>query len=284
MTAARKITTGDREYAFSDQDFEYLRTLVKDKTGINLSSAKRELVYSRLAKRIRQIKLLSFGEYCEVLRDNRNDEVSHMVNAITTNLTSFFREGHHFQYLTEMLMPELLERNVGTRRIRIWSAGCSTGEEPYSLAMAVKNAAPSLRWNIKILATDLDTTVLEKARAGVYSKQRVATLPEAWVRRWFERSDGTGGAGVRVAPELKQMITFKQLNLMAPWPMKGPFDAIFCRNVIIYFDKQTQRVLANRFAEMLGPHGRLFLGHSESLYKVSDRFKLVGTTTYQKVA
>lgn len=284
MTATSEMTHGDREYAFSDRDFEYLRTLVKEKTGINLTPAKRELVYSRLAKRIRQIKLPSFREYCEVLRDNRNDEVSHMVNAITTNLTSFFREGHHFQYLADTLMPELLERNAASRRIRVWSAGCSTGEEPYSLAIAIKNAAPELHWDIKILATDLDTTVLEKARTGVYSEERVAALPDALMRRWFERLNEATGIKVRVASGLKQMITFKQLNLMGPWPMKGPFDAIFCRNVLIYFDKQTQGLLADRFAEMLGPHGRLFLGHSESLYRVSDRFRLIGTTIYQKVA
>lgn len=273
----------DREFSLSNDDFEAIRRLVYDHTGINLSDAKKNMVYSRLAKRLRQLKLESFKDYCDLLARSDSDEMGDFINSVTTNLTSFFREMHHFDYLREVVLPELMEKNQAQRRIRIWSAGCSTGEEPYSLAMTVKETVPdSAGWDIKILATDLDTNVLATGRRGVYSKERVQGLPKAVLRRWFYRGKGDQADFVKVSSELADMIHFKQLNLMGSWPMKHPVDVLFCRNVVIYFDKQTQARLFDRYADMLVPDGHLFIGHSETLFKVSDRFQLLGKTVYRK--
>jgi chemotaxis protein methyltransferase CheR len=280
-TSMNEAAACQREYTLLDDDFEYMIGLVRKNTGIKLTTAKRELVYGRLAKRLRTLGLGSFSEYCKWLKEDREGELGHMVNAITTNLTSFFRENHHFEYLKNTLLPRLLEKR--SRRLRFWSAGCSTGEEAYSLAITLKEVLPvSGGWDVRILATDLDTSCVERAREGVYPAERVNVLPQQRMRRWFRRGTGEQSGLVRVDPVLQELVTFKTLNLMHDWPMKGPFDAIFCRNVMIYFDKQTQKSLANRYADLLEDAGHLFLGHSESLYKVTGRFSLVGTTIYRK--
>lgn len=274
-----------REFRFDDEDFAFLRAMVKEQTGINLSEAKRELVYSRLSRRLRQMHLSGFGEYCALLQQGDAEELVRMVNALTTNLTAFFREQHHFDYLREQLLPELIQRDAGRRRLRIWSAGCSTGQEPYSIAMVLAETLPGIdNWDARILATDLDTDVLEVGRQGVYPEDRVEQFERARLKCWFQRGRDSHAGKVRVVSELKRLITFRQLNLIQKWPIRGPFDMIFCRNTLIYFDKETQRDLVARFADLLAPTGCLFLGHSESLHNVSDAFRLVGNTIYRKLS
>jgi chemotaxis protein methyltransferase CheR len=272
-----------REFAFGNEDFEALRKLVKDLTGINLSDQKRELVYGRLARRLRTLGLRTFAEYRDLLSSDGGREISELCNAITTNLTAFFREGHHFDYLREQVLKPLAAQSAATRRVRIWSAGCSTGEEAYSLAMTVIEALPDLpRWDVKILATDLDSDVLERAHRGVYAADRVRALGPQRLSRFFVERRAREGLCYEVAPELTALITFKQLNLMHHLPMKGPLDAIFCRNVVIYFDKDTQRELFARVAYLQRPGDLLFLGHSESLFKVSESYTPIGKTVYRR--
>jgi len=272
-----------RDFSFTDRDFEKVRTLVKNHTGISLSDAKKDMVYSRLSRRLRSLELEKFSDYCSLVEGGDDAELINFTNAITTNLTAFFREEHHFQYLAKTVVPELIKSNIKDRRIRVWSAGCSTGEEPYSLAIALKESIPSFdSWDVKILATDLDSDVLQTAKNGVYKSDRIDGLTSARKRNWFLKGKGDNVGTVRVRPELQEMITFKQLNLLREWPTKGPFDFIFCRNVVIYFDKDTQKVLFDRYANVLKSDSHLFIGHSESLFKVSDRFGLLGQTIYKK--
>lgn len=275
----------EREFQFSDRDFNRIRQLVSQHTGISLSEAKRDMVYSRLARRLREVDLQDFGSYCSLIDSAEGeDELLNFTNAITTNLTSFFREPHHFEYLQKTLLPELMKTNAQTRRLRIWSAGCSTGEEPYSIALAIREVIPeNSDWDIKILATDLDSNVLAKGQSGIYDAERIAGLSKQRARNWFLRGKGDKQNLVRVHPALQEMIAFKRLNLMNEWPIKGPFDFMFCRNVVIYFDKPTQSVLFDRYADLLVDDARLFLGHSETMFKVCDRFKLIGNTIYQKL-
>lgn len=272
------------EFEFSDQDFQRVRRIINGIAGISLADGKRELVYSRLSRRLRQRGLQRFEDYCNLLETQGDaQELSEFVNALTTNLTSFFREAHHFEFLARELLPNLIrERAFGSRRLRIWSAGCSTGEEPYSIAMVVRETLPAVGWDIKILATDLDSNVLATAARGVYESARVKDLPEIRLRRWFQKGRDAQAGHVRIVPALRDLITFRQLNLMEDWPMRGPFDIIFCRNVVIYFDKPTQRILFDRFANILAQEGRLFVGHSESLFKVTERFAPLGKTIYRR--
>ncbi len=274
----------EREFNFTDKDFSKIQKLVSQHTGIVLSEAKRDMVYSRLARRLRKLDLSDFKDYCQIVENETDaEELTHFTNAITTNLTSFFREPHHFQYLKTKLLPSLMKRNAETQRLRIWSAGCSTGEEPYSLAIAIRDVIPeSSNWDIKILATDLDSNVLDTGSQGIYGEERVKALENSILKKWFMRGKNGMGGCVRVSPSLQDMISFKQLNLMNEWPMQGPFDFIFCRNVVIYFDKPTQSVLFDRYANMLIEDGHLFLGHSETMFKVCNRFELIGNTIYRK--
>lgn len=271
-----------REFAFSDEDFEALRRLVKSLTGINLSDQKRELVYGRLSRRLRALNLSSFQEYRQLLAGSP-EELAQFTNAITTNLTAFFRERHHFEYLREEVLRPLATSPPPARRVRIWSAGCSSGEEAYSIAMTVVEAIEDLpRWDIRILATDLASDVLARARAGAYPADRVRTIePDRIARHFVEERDGVA-LGYRVRPEVAGLITFKQLNLMHPLPMKGPLDVIFCRNTVIYFDRDTQRDLLSRMARLQRPGATLFLGHSESLFQVSNDYTLIGKTVYRR--
>lgn len=288
MSAVRKSSTAavpDRrsEFEFSDRDFNTLRRLVSEHTGISLSDQKRDLLYSRLARRLRAKGLDSFREYCDLLENDPGGELEHFTNAITTNLTSFFREKHHFEYLEKDLVPALLEQYKVNRRLRIWSAGCSTGEEPYSLAITLREAIPDIDGrDIRILATDLDTEVVRTGANGIYRAERIEGLDQARIKRWFQRGKGTVDGKVKVSDALRKLITFRQLNLMHEWPMRGPFDVIFCRNVVIYFDKPTQQKLFDRFADIMRPQSHLFIGHSETLHNVSDRFQLVGKTIYRR--
>jgi len=275
----------EREFAFTDKDFLILSKLVNQHTGISLSAGKKELVYSRLTRRLRKLNLRTFKSYCQLLLSNSNgEELKHFINAITTNLTSFFREQHHFDFFRKTMLPSLASRQSSNPRIRFWSAGCSTGEEPYSLAMCIKESfTDKFNSDIKILATDLDSSVLEHATRGIYSTEKLKTILPQYHNKWFHKSNSLNAGFVQIKSELQKLIVFRQLNLMHDWPMKGPFDGIFCRNVIIYFDKPTQKILIDRFANILSDGGYLFLGHSETLFKVTGRFNPVGQTIYQKI-
>ena len=277
------LTLRLREFEFGDEDFQALRKLVRDVTGISLSEQKRELVYGRLARRLRALSLRSFREYRELLSQDGGAELVQFCNAITTNLTAFFREPHHFEHLKKEVLAPLLSKPPAVRRLRIWSAGCSTGEEPYSIAMSVLEAVPDIeRWDIRILATDLDSDVLEKARRGIYTAERVNTLSAERRERFFVPYSGARDPSYQVRPELARLLTVKQLNLMHPFPMKGPLDVVFCRNVVIYFDKDTQRDLIARVSRLQRPRDILFLGHSETLFKVSTDYTLIGRTIYRR--
>ena len=274
------------QFEFDDKDFEYIRHRVTQSAGIHLTEAKRELVYGRLSKRLRALELDSFKEYCEILKSGDTEEFARCVNAITTNVTSFFRENHHFEYLTSVILPDLVKKNENTSKpeLRIWSAGCSSGEEPYSIAIAIKEYSPTLQnWNIKILATDLNSEILDIARTGIYKVQSIENTAIARRNRWFRKGVGANDGFVRIMPEIREMVHFRKLNLTGPWPIRKPFDIIFCRNVVIYFNNETRRNLINRFVDLLKDDGHLFVGHSESLLGVTDRLKSVGRTIHKKL-
>lgn len=270
------------EFDFSDKDFQRVKAMVYQFAGIDLNESKKNLVYNRLAKRIRTLGMNRFSEYLDYVEAQGEEEFVNLINAITTNLTFFFREIHHFEYLASHVIPHLLEKNKATKKIRIWSAGCSTGEEPYSLAIVLKEVVPA-GWDARVLATDLDTTVVDTAQNGVYNVERLKGVSEARKKRWFLKGSGERSGLVKVKPELQQIIDFGQINLMNDWPIRDKIDVIFCRNVVIYFDKPTQSRLFNRYADLLPDDGHLFIGHSESLYKVCDRFELLGQTIYRKI-
>jgi len=271
------------EFTLDDDDFNTIAKFVKTQTGIVLSQAKRDLVYSRLVRRLRALHLDSFAAYCRYLEGPQGeDEHGSLINAITTNLTGFFREAHHFAHLADSTLKPLIQtRQNLNRRLRVWSAACSTGEEPHSIAMVLRSVLPETgSWDARVLATDIDTDVLARAKTGRYPADAVAPVPAALKSRFVTSESG---GNVLIDPKVRSLITFKQLNLLHDWPMSGPFDAIFCRNVVIYFDKQEKLVLFDRLADMLQPDGWLYIGHSENLLGISDRFQLVGRTIYRRI-
>lgn len=276
-------------YRLSDAEFHRIRALVREHTGIALSEAKRQLVYGRLSRRLRALKMESFADYILLLERADPAELEEFTNAITTNLTSFFREPHHFEHLANEALPAMIAHansaTAANKRIRIWCAGASTGEEPYSIAIVLREAQPQLAGlDVKLLATDLDSAVIATGAAGVYADERLQSVNSERTSKCFQKGIGSNEGKVRVREDLRKFITFKQLNLMHEWPMRGPFDAIFCRNVIIYFDKDTQRALFERMAVLQRPGDMLYLGHSESLYRVSEKYDLVGRTIYRRNA
>jgi chemotaxis protein methyltransferase CheR len=271
------------EIALSDREFSRVKSRVYAEAGISLSDAKRTLVVSRLTKLVRALGLATFDDYLDYLeRAGTEKDAQEFVNALTTNLTRFFREDHHFTHLVDYV-GEIIEREKGRgAKLRIWSAGCSTGQEPYTIALSLLAAYPELaRWDFRILATDIDTNVIAKAAQGIYPESELGGLsPER--ARLFERP---GGGNIRIPAAARNVVAFKPLNLMAPgWPMRGPFDAIFCRNVAIYFDKPTQATLFSRLGKMLTPGGFLYIGHSENLGAGGEGFRLVGKTIYRSRA
>lgn len=273
----------DRDFKFSEKDFKYIRDLIKDRTGIVLAEHKVDMVYGRLTRRLRELNLDAFDDYLSNLESDEQ-ELVHFVNALTTNLTAFYREPHHFEFITSKLLPQIM-KNKASKRLRIWSAGCSSGEEPYTIAMTVRSIIPANSgWDVKILATDLDSNMVEKGSNGIYTEERVTGLSQQNMKNWVKKGKGDTAGMVKMDDRLREMITFKQLNLMHQWPMKGPFDLIFCRNVLIYFNKETQGMLFDRYADMLVNDGHLFIGHSESMYKRCDRFKLLGQTIYKRLS
>lgn len=273
-----------RDMDFTDKHFQRIREFVTRRTGIVINDTKRDMVYGRLSRHVRKNHAGSFDKFCQIVEAQDPVEQEFLVNAITTNLTAFFRESHHFEYLRKHVLPQLLITNAHTRKIRIWSAGCSTGEEPYSIAMSIIMGIKDWQdWDIKILATDLDSNVVETGRRGVYTEDRIKALDGGLVKRFFYKGKGAQQGLVKVSSELQGLVRFKRLNLLHEWPMQGLMDIIFCRNVVIYFDKDTQRTLFNRYADIMANEGHLFIGHSESLYKVCDRFHNHGQTIYQKL-
>jgi chemotaxis protein methyltransferase CheR len=270
----------------SEQDFRHVRDTVHELTGISLHEGKRELVVARLSKRIRQLGMKSVGEYLKYVREERTQqELITMLDALSTNLTGFWREPQHFEYLAKVSVPRILQRcaQSGDSRVRGWSAGCSSGEEPYSLMMLLlAEIERPERHDLRLLATDLSTRMLSIARAGAYSAERVKALPSPLRMRFIVVEESEAGRVYRVTDEVKSHIVFARLNLMESWPMRGPLDFIFCRNVMIYFDKATQAQLVRRFYELLRPGGTLFIGHSESLTGIEHNFQYVRPTVYEK--
>ncbi|MGQ7249172.1 CheR family methyltransferase [Halomonas sp. V046] len=286
----------ERDLILTERDFSRIRELIYQRAGIVLAEHKREMVYSRLAKRLRHHGLSRFSEYLERLeRSPEAKEWQAFTNALTTNLTAFFREAHHFPLLAEHVRQHAEGRPGGAlsgalpganggplngSRIRVWSSAASTGEEPYSIAMTLEEALGPNRY--EVVATDIDTEALAKARAGVYAIDQIAKLDEAKARRHFLRGKGRQEGLARIRPELAANVTFSALNLLAPsWAVQGPFDAIFCRNVMIYFDRPTQKRILERFAPLLKPDGLLFAGHSENFSSLCEAFQLRGQTVYR---
>ena len=269
--------TSDREFAFTVADFERVRKLIYQHAGISLSPAKQDMVYSRLARRLRATGLKTFADYLALLEKGDRDEWEKFVNSLTTNLTSFFREPHHFP-----ILAEFLKKHQHRSPIKIWCSASSTGEEPYSIAMTVVETFGSFDTPVSIMASDLDTNVLATAQKGVYPLERVDKLSAERVKRFFLRGTGTQEGQVCARPELRRMITFQRINLLEPnWPVRGPLDVIFCRNVMIYFDRPTQEALVRRLCRFLRPGGYLLIGHSESLTGLNLPLRCLKPSIYQ---
>jgi len=265
-----------KEFLFTQSEFERIRTLLYQHSGIKLNDSKKDMVYSRLGRRLRATGLKSFQEYLALVEQDQGDEWEAFINSLTTNLTAFFREPHHFPLLREHVL------SLRKKPLRLWCSAASTGEEPYTMAMTMIDAFGSYKPPVEIIATDIDTNVLTKAKAGIYSLERVEKLPEETLKRFFLKGIGKNVGFVQVRKELRDMISFRTLNLLdEQWSINGSFDVIFCRNVMIYFDKDTQYKILKRFAPMLESHGLLFAGHSESLHHAAEFFKLRGNTIYE---
>jgi len=275
----------DQGFDLTEKEFVLFKELIYRETGINMSDKKKKLIVARLSKRLRALRLSNFTDYYDYLNESpdADNEIVNLINRVTTNKTDFFREKHHFDFLNNELYPQMISqsRNTGMRKLRIWSAGCSSGEEPYTLAMVTLEAFKGERgWDIKILATDLDTEILQRAITGAYPTQTIAPVPREYLARYFTRS----GESYVVNDAVKSLISFRRLNLMdESFPMKHPFDIIFCRNVIIYFDAQTKDTLLTKYHKHLKKDGHIFIGHSESLMHMKDRFRYLKHTVYQKV-
>ena len=271
--------TGDRElylFPFSSDDFHRIRSLIYRVAGISLAPSKKDLVYSRLARRLRARQIESFSAYIQLLESGDQHECEEFINALTTNMTSFFREAHHFPILTKHLgtLPK-------SSPISIWTCASSTGEEPYSIAMTVVEQFKSFTAPVRILATDIDTNVLEKAKRGVYPIDQLQKISPEQLKRFFLKGEGRNAGFAKVRPELQQMITFRRFNLLdEQWGLRDKFDVIFCRNVMIYFDKDTQYAILKKMRPCLQPQGLFFAGHSESFHHAADLFKVCGKTVY----
>ena len=270
------------EFLFTNEDFSAIARMLYDDAGIALTESKASLVYSRLAKRLRVLGIESFQDYCRLVGGAEGlSERQNMLAALTTNVTRFFREPHHFEHLKTKVLPELVARARARGRVRIWSAGCSTGQEPYSIALTLLDLLPEAAGlDVRILATDIDPNVVATGRAAVYSNEAVQPVPAALRERWMVRVRDSGREAWGAGEEMRRLVAFRELNLMGNWPMKGRFDAIFCRNVVIYFDEPTQARMWSRFAPLINPGGRLYVGHSERVTDM-DRFETDGLTTYR---
>ena len=279
MAASASVVRGD--YPFTDRDFRSIATLAHENFGLFLEPCKKQLAYSRLAKRLRFLGLESFAEYCDMLQGPLGkDELREMLSALTTNVTQFFREKHHFDQLRTEILPELLHRAKAGERVRFWSAGCSAGQEAYSLALTILELCPRVaEHDVRILATDIDPVILQRAIQARYPIAEREAIPGN-LRQAHTVVDGDGFV---MSPAVRSLVSFGELNLMAPWPMKGRFDVIMCRNVAIYFDAATQAKLWKRFADLLTPDGHLMIGHSERLSgPAAAELHNCGVTAYRK--
>ncbi|MBC3765458.1 CheR family methyltransferase [Neptunicella marina] len=267
----------NREFAFTPEDFDLVRKILFANTGIKLADSKDSMVYGRLSRRLRQLKLTSFNQYLQFL-DSTPEELEVFINGLTTNLTSFFREPHHFEVLTQFLKEQ-------KGQIKIWCSASSTGEEPYSLAMTAVEAYGSMTPPVSILASDIDSSVLAKASEGIYEFDRINSMSKPRLKQFFYRGKGANAGKVKVVPELQKLIKFQKINLMDnKWPMQPPVNVIFCRNVMIYFDRQTQMAIFERMLALL-PNGGLFVaGHSENFANSSPRLKALGHTVYKVIS
>lgn len=268
---------GSREFQFTTQDFQRVRKMIYEHAGISLGDSKQELVYSRLSRRLRATGINTFAEYLKRLEQNDAKEWEAFANSLTTNLTSFFREQHHFPLLAEQM------KKIGrSHPIVLWCSASSTGEEPYSMAMTAIEAFNTFTPPVKIIATDIDTNVLDAARKGIYTLDRVEKLDKELIKKFFFRGTGEQQGYVKVRPELQSMISFRKLNLLdVIWPIRDKVDAIFCRNVMIYFDKETQLAILKKMAPLLRSEGLLYAGHSENFYHADAYFKLRNKTVYE---
>jgi chemotaxis protein methyltransferase CheR len=273
----------DGEFVLTAEDFRKISTIIHAHAGIALAESKAALVYSRLARRLRVLGMESFKDYCALIADKEGlDERQAMLTALTTNVTRFFREPHHFDHLRDKVMPRLAETARRGGRVRLWSAACSSGQEPYSIAITVLAALPeAAKLDVKILATDIDPKILDEAREGAYSDDALQPVPQNLRGTWFKRVSMGTDRPWRVSDELQSMVTFRELNLIGDWPMSGRFDVIFCRNVVIYFDEPTQEQVWSRFIPMMQPGATLCIGHSERVTgPAADRLSSAGLTTY----
>ena len=280
----RQLVEG--EFFFTEEDFDRIAKMLHDDAGIYLPEAKATLVYSRLAKRLRALGLESFHEYCAILTEDGGrgaGERQQMLAALTTNVTRFFREPHHFDHLKAKVLPALLDAAKRGGRVRLWSAACSTGPEPYSMALTLLSLMPeAAQYDVRSLATDIDPNVVAEGRRGVYRADAVEPIPQEMRTRWMRRVTEDGELAWSVGEEMRKLVSFRELNLIGPWPMKGPFDVIFCRNVVIYFEDETQARVWSRFKPLLAPEGRLYIGHSERLNgPAAAAFVSDGLTTYR---
>ena len=283
---AAPVESQSRPFRYTDKYFHQIQELAKQYAGIHISDAKKELVYGRLVRRLRVLGLSCFGAYVDYVCRNVAHEREEFVNALTTNLTGFFRESHHFDYLKRIVMPQWrTTKGSVSPPINIWCAGCSSGEEPYSLAMTLLDLLPgSSRQNVQVIATDIDTKVLARAKAGIYPNRKIENLDHVTLRKYFYRGVGKKGGNVKIRPDVQEIIDFREHNLVLepPLAIDGGFDAIFCRNVSIYFDKTAQRDLYKKFSDALATDGYLFVGHSESLFRSANSFSLVGQSVYKQ--
>ncbi|HUW36679.1 MAG TPA: CheR family methyltransferase [Rhodocyclaceae bacterium] len=277
LPAAGALSPAPREFRFTAEDFERIRKLIYDRAGIALAPVKQDMVYSRLARRLRAHGHTTFAQYLALLERGDEKEWETFTNSLTTNLTSFFREAHHFVLLAQQMLKSR------ERPFRIWCSAASTGEEPYSLAITACEAFKSLAPPVSIIASDIDTSVLATAEKGVYSEDRVDKLGPERLRQFFLKGTGAQAGQVRVRPELHKLVSFARVNLLDPrWPLTGPFDALFCRNVMIYFDKPTQYGILTKFQPLLRQDGLLYAGHSESFLHAVDLFRSLGRTVYER--
>lgn len=275
------------ENSISPSQFRLVAQILFEEAGITMPESKISLVNTRLSKRLRAIRMQSFKDYCNLLQSPQGQEERHfLITALTTNTTKFFREPHHFDIFKDFRLPKLLATARSGGKVRLWSAACSSGEEPYTLAMTILSEAPDIaRYDFKILATDIDTNILARAKSGVYSKKSIANLTPDQKRTFFSEINNSGGEEqYQVKPNVRDLITFKQMNLTQPWPVKGPFNDIFCRNVVIYFSQETSEKVWINFASKLEQGGNLYIGHSERITGPAlPKFEVIGITTYKRI-
>ncbi|GAB0116638.1 CheR family methyltransferase [Acidisoma sp. 7E03] len=283
MMSSKERIVADGEFHFSATDFKTIADILLSEVGISLTENKVNLVYSRLAKRLRALRLTTFRDYCDlIMSPDGAKERGEMIAALTTNVTRFFREPHHFEHLKTQILPDTLPIAKKGGRVRLWSAACSSGQEPYSMAMTVLSLMPdAARYDIKILATDIDPNMIAFGQAGIYQASALDSIPAALRTRWFVN---LGSGEMQAGEELRALVSFRKLNLIGSWPMQGRFHAIFCRNVVIYFNQETQSRIWERITPLMEANAALYIGHSERVTGPAERLlKSDGITTYRLI-